>query len=50
MRKRFIQNIIRFTEDENNKLNELVKLTNMTKVDLINLLIRKELERLGGNK
>ena len=50
MRTRYIQSKIYLTDAENNKLKELLKLTNMSKVDLINLLIRKELERLGGNK
>ena len=50
MRVRYIQSKIYLTDDENNKLKELLKLTNMSKVDLINLLISKELKRLGGNK
>lgn len=50
MRTRNIQCKVWLTDDENNKLKELIKLTNMSKVDLINLLISKELKRLGGNK
>ena len=50
MRVRYIQSKIYLTAEENNKLQELLKLTNMSKVDLINLLISKELKRLGGNK
>ena len=50
MRTRSIQTKIYQTEAENKKLQEVLRLTNMSKVDLINLLISKELERLGGNK
>lgn len=50
MRRRNIQSKIYLTDAENNNLKELLKITNMSKVNLINLLIRKELERLRGEK
>ena len=50
MRTRFIQSKIYLTDAENNDLKELLKITNMSKVNLINLLIRKELERLRSEK